>query len=178
MRRTTLLLICICCLLTTASVWGQETKQSRPGILGYLDPQTGAFRPAPAPIEEVEAPATAVFGGTITVTLTITVKSVGITSISCTAETIVADGGAGSYTESDTVSATGTGTTRTCKVTIPYSWGLASGATDAMQTFYSVFGSGGTATSLNQRTSTHSPLDTRKVPANGTITALTANVTI
>ncbi len=178
MRRTTLLLICICSLLAVASAWGQETKHSRPGILGYFDPQTGAFRPVPAPIEEVEAPAAAVFGGTITVTLTITVKSVAITSISCTADTTVSDGSGSFWTETDTVSATGTGATRTCKMTIPYSWGLVSGATDIMQTSYSVFASGGTATSINQRSSSHSPLDSRKVPPNGTTTALTANVTI
>ena len=178
MRRTTLLLICICCLLATSSAWGQEAKHSHPGILGYLDPQTGAFRPMPAPIDDVEAPAATVFGGTITVTLTITVKSVSITSITCSASTSVSDGSAGFWSEGDTVSGTGTGTTRTCKMTIPYSWGLVSGATDFMSTGYSVIATGGTATSINERLSSHSPLDTRKVPANGATTALTANVTI
>jgi hypothetical protein len=46
-----------------------------------------------------------------------------------------------------------------------------------MSTGYSVFGSTGTA-ALPQRSASRSPLDTRKVPANGAITALTAAVTL
>jgi hypothetical protein len=174
MRSARLFLICLCCLIVVPAVWGQDMKGSaKPGILGYLDPQTGAFRPAPTVVDEnAETPAAAVFGGTITVTLTITVKSVGITSVSCSAQTIVQDGGV-LWTESDTVTGTGT-TTRTCKITIPYSWSLLTGATDNMLTSYSVIGIGG----ANQRTTSRTPLDTRKVPANGTITALTASVTI
>jgi len=174
MRSAKLFLICLCCLIVVPAVWGQDAKSSaKPGILGYLDPQSGAFRPLPAVVDEnAEAPAAVVFGGTITVTLTITVKSLGITSVSCSAQTIVQDGGV-FWTESDTVTGTGT-TTRTCKITIPYSWSLLAGATDNMSTSYSVIGIGG----ANQRTTSRTPLDTRKVPANGTITALTANVTI
>jgi hypothetical protein len=74
------------------------------------------------------------------------------------------------------VAATGTGATRTCKLSIPYSWSLTSQSTDNMTTGYSVIATTGTA-GLPQRTSTRNPLDTRKVPANGTITALTAAVT-
>jgi hypothetical protein len=178
MRSAKLFLICLCCLIVVPAVWGQETKSSaKPGILGYLDPQTGAFRPVPTVVDEnAEAPAAAVFGGTITVTLTITVKSVGLTSVSCTADTSVLDSpstGGVFWSESDTVTATGT-TTKTCKITIPYSWSLLTGATDSMSTSYTVIGTGG----ANTRTASRSPLDVRKVPANGTITALTASVTI
>lgn len=81
------------------------------------------------------------------------------------------------YTESNTVAATGTGSTRTCKLTIPYSWALATQSSDNMSTSYSVFGSTGTS-GLPQRTAGRSPLDTRKVPSNGTTTTLTAAVTI
>jgi hypothetical protein len=178
MRSTKWLLICLCCLLVVPAVWGQETKISaKPGILGYLDPQTGAFRPVPTATEvEAEAPAAAVIGGTITITLTITVKSVGITSVTCDAGTTVIDSpstGGGFWSESDSAPATGT-TTRTCKLTIPYSWSLLTASTDSMTTTYTVLGTGGS----NTRTASRSPLDVRKVPANGTITALTANVTI
>jgi hypothetical protein len=126
--------------------------------------------------ENAEAPAAAVFGGTITITLTITVKSVGITNVNCSAETSVLDSpstGGSFWSESDSAPATGT-TTRTCKLTIPYSWSLLTGATDTMSTSYNVLGTGAS----NTRIASHSPLDVRKVPANGTITALTANVTI
>jgi hypothetical protein len=46
-----------------------------------------------------------------------------------------------------------------------------------MTTSYTVLGSTGT-TGLPQRSASRSPLDTRKVPANGAITALTAAVTL
>ncbi len=146
MRMTKLLMILICCLaVATPATWGQAANsQARSGILGYLDPHTGAFRPLPAAVpQDEELPAATLFTGTVTVTITITVKTTALTSFTCSAEVSVLDGSTSftSYAETDTVAATGTGSTRTCKLSIPY------------------------------------PLDTRKVPANGTITALTAAVT-
>lgn len=61
----------------------------------------------------------------------------------------------------DPLAATGTGTIRTCKLSIPYSWALATPITDNMSTDYTVLGNTGT-TGLPQRTSTLSPLDARK----------------
>jgi hypothetical protein len=184
MKVTKLLLLCLCCIMGASAVWGQtENSPSKAGILGYLDPKTGAFRPIPqASDDAIEPAALTVTGGTITVTLTITVKSVGLTTFSCSAETNVPDNSASltafrNYLETATVAATGTGATRTCKVTIPYSWSLTTPASDSMTTGYTVFATG-TAPSLTQRTSTLSNLDTRKVPANGATTALTAAVTI
>jgi hypothetical protein len=58
-------------------------------------------------------------------------------------------------------------------LTIPYSWSLATASTDNMSTSYSVFAAG-----TESRSSSRSPLDVRKVPANGATTALTAAVTI
>jgi hypothetical protein len=182
MRITKLLLICMCCVMVAPSVWSQTANgPSKPGILGYLDPQTGAFRPVPSAAEEgPEAAALTTFTGTITVTLTITLKTTGLTNIICAEEVSVIDAittGPRFFGESNSVAATGTGTTRTCKLSIPYAWALATQASDNMTTGYSVVGSTGT-TGLPQRTSTHSPLDTRKVPANGATTALTAAVTL
>jgi len=180
MRITKLVLICMCCLIAAPAVWGQAaTNPAKPGILGYLDPQTGAFRPVPPAAEEdAELPAATTFTGTITVTVTITVKSTSLTNFTCTASVSVVDGTTSPvfFDESNTVAATGTGTTRTCKLTIPYSWSLTTQSTDNMTTSYSVLGSSST-TGLPQRTSSRSPLDTRKVPANGATTALTAAVT-
>lgn len=175
-----LLLICICCVMFAPTVWSQTANSpAKYGILGYLDPHTGAFRPVPSATEEGPDPAAlTTFGGTITVTLTITVKSTGLTSFSCTAEVSMLDDisvSARGYSESATAAATGSGTTRTCKLTIPYSWALATQASDSMTTSYVVFG---TATAGTQRSSGLSPLDSRKVPANGGTTALTANVTL
>ena len=181
MRITTLLVVCMCCLVAAPAVWGQAPNTSaKPGILGYLDPQTGAFRPIPQmAAEDVELPAVTTFTGTISVTLTITLKTTGLTNITCTADTTVIDNLTSpvNYTESNTVAATGTGSTRTCKLTIPYSWALATQPSDSMSTGYTVFGSTGTS-GLPQRIASRSPLDTRKVPSNGTTTTLTAAVTI
>lgn len=181
MRITKLLLISICCIMVAPVVWGQtENAPARTGILGYLDPRTGAFRPVPSGAEEgPDAYALTTFTGTITVTLTITLKTAGLTNITCSEEVSVLDSAASSpriFAESDTVAGTGTGATRTCKLSIPYAWALATQSSDNMSTSYSVLGI--TSTGLPQRTSSLSPLDTRKVPANGTTTALTAAVTL
>jgi hypothetical protein len=175
MRITKLLLICMCCLIVAPAVWGQAANSpTQHGILGYLDPHTGAFRPVPLAAEEgADSAPLATFGGTVTVTLTITVKSAGITKIECTADVLVIDA---SSTRIFEESASSTGTTKTCKLTIPYSWALATQSSDTMSTTYSVLGIGSTVPP--QRTSTLSPLDTRKVPANGVTTNLTASVTI
>ena len=183
MRITKILLVCLFCLMGVSAVWGQaDNAQSKLGILGYLDARTGAFRPLPQATDDAIEPLVTSEGGTITVTLTITVKSVGLTTFSCSAETSVVDNATSptafrNYLESATVAATGTGATRTCKVTIPYSWSLNTPASDSMTTGYTVFATG-TAPAVAQRTSTLSNLDTRKVPASGAITALTAAVTL
>jgi hypothetical protein len=183
MRITKLLLICMCCVMVAPAVWAQTANsQAKPGILGYLDPHTGAFRPVPAVAGEIaEAPAVVTFTGTVTDTLTITLKTTGLTNITCTEDVSVLDAittpAPRIFGESDTVAATGTGTTRTCVLSIPYSWGLTTQSSDNMTTSYGVFGSTGT-TGVPQRTSTLSPVDTRKVPANGATTALTAAVTL
>jgi hypothetical protein len=184
MKITKLLLICLCCVMVAPAVWGQAANNAtKPGILGYLDPKTGAFRPVPMATDEIVDPATfTTFTGTITVTLTITVKSTSLTVFTCMAEVSMEDNLTGSprgYSESATASATGTGTTRTCKLTVPYAWSLATQTLDSMTTSYFAFGTGTNTTGADtQRTSTLSPLDTRKVPANGTITALVAAVTL
>ena len=182
MRITKLLLICLCCVVVAPAVWGQTGNgRAQPGILGYLDPHTGAFRPVPsAAQEDADVPATTTFTGTVTITLTITLKTTGLTNFTCTEELSVLDAITTSlriFTESNSVLATGTGTTRTCKLSIPYSWGLTTQSSDNMTTTYSVVGTTGT-TGLPERTSSLSPLDTRKVPASGATTALTAAVTL
>jgi hypothetical protein len=184
MRISKLLLVCMCCLIAAPAVWGQAASSpAKPGILGYLDPHTGAFRPIPPAAEDSpEAAALTTFTGTITVTLTITVKSTGITNVNCTSAVSVGDGLTTAspriFEETNSVAATGSGSTKTCKLSIPYSWGLATQSSDNMNTNYIVSGFGSTTNTLPFRQSLLSPLDARKVPANGATTALTANVTI
>jgi hypothetical protein len=181
--KTTIFLICLCCSALVPAVWGQTAHApAKAGILGYLDPQTGAFRPVPTATEENPDPsALTTYGGTITITLTITVKSTGLTSFSCTADVVAVDN-AGSasargYSENVNATATGSGTTRTCKMTIPYSWSLLTQSSDSMTTSYSVTGLS-TSSPLIGRSSNLYPLDTRKIPASGTTTALTAAATL
>jgi len=184
MRITKLFLICICCLTAVSVVWGQSANsQSRPGILGYLDPHTGAFRPVAPPSEDaaIEPPAPTTFTGTITLTITVTLKTAGLTNVVCSANTSLEDALTTSpriFSEQDTVLATGTGTTRTCKLSIPYSWGLSTQALDSMSTSYTVTGSASTTAAPPIRSSGLDPMDTRKVPASGATTALTASVTL
>ena len=180
--RSTKLLLCLCWLIAAVSAaLGQAANsQAKAGILGYLDPQTGTFRPyAPVLQDDAEAAAAITFTGTVNVTITITVKTTSLTNFTCSIGVSTSEGTALSplgFEESNTVAATGTGTTRTCKLSIPYSWGLTTQSTDVMTTTYSVLGSTGT-NGLPQRSSSRIPLDTRKVPANGAITSLTAAVT-
>lgn len=185
MKITHLLLICMCCVMVAPAAWGQAANNAvKPGILGYLDPKTGAFRPVPLATDEIVDPATfTTFGGTVTVTLTITVKSTALTVFTCEANVSVEDnissGVPRGYTESATAAATGTGTTRTCKLTIPYAWSLATHASDSMSTLYFAFGSGTSTTGADTSLSSSLiSLDTRLIPANGATTALVAAVTL
>jgi hypothetical protein len=167
----------------SSAVWAQNQNHGAArGILGYLDPQTGTFRPVPTVAAEGDADiaAATTLGGTITVTLTITLKTTAITTVTCTAEVSAIDNITASpvsFGETDTVAGTGTGSTRTCKLTIPYAWSLVTPSTDSMSTSYFVTG-GASTTGLPQRSSSRSPLDTRKVPGNGVITTLSAAVTL
>lgn len=183
MRISKLLLICLCCLIAAPAVWGQAAnRQANHEILGYLDPQTGAFRMLPAVDDSVEPLTITTFTGTINLTITVTVKTTGITNVVCNMTTAVEDAittSPRSFGEEDTVAATGTGSTKTCKLSIPYSWGLATQSSDTMSTSYTVTGSASsTGATPPIRSSSLSPVDSRKVPATGAITTLTASVTI
>jgi hypothetical protein len=178
-----LLLICMCCLIAAPAVWGQaaKTPAKQPGVLGFLDPHTGAFRPVPPAAEDESGVFSATtFTGTVTLTITVTLKTTTLTNITCTQSISVLDGTTSPvfYIESDTVAATGSGTTRTCSLSIPYAWSLTTQSSDNMTTSYTVIGTTGTTSVVPERFASRSPLDTRKVPSTGTTTALTAAVTL
>jgi hypothetical protein len=182
MKITKLLLICLCFVIAAPAVWGQAaTTAAKPGILGYLDPHTGAFRPVPQVAKaEGLVPDLTTYTGTLNVTVDITIKSAGITNVSCTATASVIDNEMSSptvFTETDVVAATGSGTSMTCSLKIPYLWVLATGPSDTISTSYTVTGtavSGG----LPQRMASRDPLDVRSVPGNGAVTYLRAGVVI
>src|ERR1700730_10010539 len=112
MRITKLLLICTCCVMVAPAVWGQTANApAKPGILGFLDPHTGAFRPVPSAAEEGPDPnALTTFTGTINVTITVTLKTTVLTNITCSEEVSVLDGTSSPrfFAESNSVAATGT----------------------------------------------------------------------
>jgi len=187
MRISKMLLICICCLIAAPAVWGQAANsQVKPGILGYLDPHTGAFRPiAPAAEDAGDLlPTTAVFTGTINLTINVTIKSATLltttpaTTVACSMEVFLEDnissGSPRLISESNTVLATGSGSTWKCTLSIPYSWALATASTDSFTASYFVTGNKATITGVPNRTSTLSPYATTKVPSTGTTTTLVA----
>jgi hypothetical protein len=183
MKISKLLTCCLCWLLGVAAVWGQAaSSQGKPGILGHYDPQTRVFRPlVQAADSAAEPPALTTFTGTIKVTLTITFKSTGLKSPGCVVFTGTQDGASigspRSFSELGIVAATGSGSAWTCTVSIPYSWGLATQSKDVMRTSYEVIELPLLKPPLPDRVSLLFPLDSRAVPASGTTTSLTANVT-
>jgi hypothetical protein len=163
-----------------------QNGAATPGVPGYLDPQTGVFKPLiQQPVEEADAPAAiAPTTGTLTFTITITVKStnLGTDKIVCTANAstseVVPPSGFRSVNETASVAATGSGSTRTCTVTIPYSWPLSTAKTDTVSLSYSVSAIGAAAGGgVPLRLSTQT-LPSIKVPASGATTPISVDSTI
>jgi hypothetical protein len=186
MRIAKSILVCVCLLGLAQPVWSQkpnETAKPTPGILGYLDPKTGAFRPLvqnPVEDEEVE-PALAPTTGTFVFNFTITIasKNLGGDTILCTVDTSTFDAAALlTASESASVKATVTGSTAKCTVTIPYSWPLKSATTDTVSLDYSVSAVASTTTSAEPVRISGQNLPTIKVPKTGATTTQTIASTI
>lgn len=142
-RKLSLILsICVCFLGTTASLWGQNASAAH-GIMGYLDPRTGAFHPmAQATTQDEAPPATSTFTGKIVASFTITVDSTiaSTTKIGCNISASLEDTATLNFIveEAGSAVARGSGSTVTCTATIPYSWKLGSASTDKISLSYSV----------------------------------------
>jgi hypothetical protein len=185
MRIAKSILVCVCLLGLAQPVWSQkapEAAKPTTGILGYLDPKTGAFRPViqnPAEDEEVE-PALATTGKFV-FNFTISIKSttLGSDTIACTASAITSEFSANfTATEEASVKATVTGSTAKCTVTIPYSWNLKTPSADNVTLSYSVeaLAASTSAATLNRLSSQNLP--TIKVPATGATTTTAIASTI
>jgi hypothetical protein len=178
-------LVCVGLVALTQAGWSQKTDEvTKPGILGYLDPKTGAFKPlVQRPVEDEEAAALAPITGTFVFNFTVSIKStnLGSDTIACTANASTNEFANGfNAEESASVKATVSGSKATCKVTIPYSWPLKTPINDTVSLQYSVEAVGaGTATVLGlpNRLSSQS-LPSIKVPLNGATTTETINSTI
>jgi len=167
---------------------GAQTEQKR--IYGYQDGQTGTFHA----IDEVvpDAATTPTFTGTFVITFNITIKShfpktpiiecgVGVFASSIgvvnNVETNI------DYNEEGYSAGTGSASSATCVVTIPYSWTLPQTGTavhDTVGASYSVSASTGTAASggYSLRSSGSSVLSLKQIPATGSVTTKTIKVTL
>ena len=178
------LALAFACLLTLAlPAFGQQADDAiGRGIPGYLDPNTGAFRVMPSAGGEANPDAVTTVGGKIVTTFTINVQSAiaATAKIGCSVQAVVLDvAAANTILETATVAATRTSTTAKCTVTIPYSWTLASAATDKVMLTYTIVApvAATATTSLPSRTSSQG-MGQIAIPANGAITNKTVAATI
>lgn len=191
-RRTTLLFLVVLVVGLAPLAFGQfapHSTLSHPE-LGFYDRETGAFTPLQPVAQDAEAlppvaPTTGDFVFNITITLKSAIPKNGV--IGCSAKANVNESSGFSSTESGFGLATGSGTTRTCSVTIPYSWLLTSASSDSVFLNYEAFiGEGvqinatngtGNLVEITGRDSkqTLAPI---KVPANGATTTETISMTL
>ena len=157
----------VACVISASAETNPGNSSS---LIGFLDPQTGAFRPlvaAAADSPDALASGTEVTG-TLKITGTITVVSTSITAttpVTCSATAVIVTDPNGPITDEATSTATRSGSTATCTVTIPYEWLLLSSATDMVSLGVTV-----TALPSEPRVSTRQ-LGTFKVPANASTTS-------
>lgn len=172
----------------TAGAQSESSQDRR--IYGYQDSQTGVFHA----IDEVtpDAATTPTFTGTIEVTFHITIKSHFSKTpiIECGVGAVASSIGASSsgatvvdYTEEGYSSGTASSSTATCVVTIPYSWTLPQASAtvhDSVTASYSVSATTGTAATggYTLRSEGSSVLSLKQIPASGTVTKSTINVTL
>ena len=166
------------------SAWSQQTSTAQHGILGYLDPRTGAFRPlaqTSAENEQAKAATASPTTGKLVFVFSITIASTlaSTETIICTSTASIieiANGGALAIDETATVIATRSGSKASCTVTIPYSWSLPSITTDMVSLGYSI-SAVNAATVGVARLSSHS-LPSINVPASGSTTMQDISATI
>jgi hypothetical protein len=140
-----------------------------PTTIGYLDPHTGGFLPLVTTTASPDSPAASTeISGELKITGTVTIVSTSITSttpINCTATAIIVSDANGPITEEAASSASRSGSTATCTVSIPYEWLLATPTTDKVSLSITV-----SAESVDARIHTHQ-IATFIVPAEGTTTS-------
>jgi hypothetical protein len=168
MKILTTIFVSACFAGLTQPAWSQASEHNGHGILGYLDPKTGAFKPmAKSSSEEIEPLVTSV-AGDFKVTFNITVKSAipATAPIMCLFTASVFDVTSGlSMEESMSVAATGSGASRKCVLDMFYSWPLSSASSDSVSLDYSV----STGVAGLTRSSSQS-LPSKKPPPSGTTT--------
>jgi len=175
MKLSKLLFAIAACVGFVASGFAQNIETNKHGILGYLDPKTGTFRPL---TREARPASIAPIAGTFVFDVTITVSSSAPKGpISCYVTASVTDA-LGSFFNDVQVPASVTANTATCKITMPYEWYLKTPSTDHVYVDLSV--TTGSATSKEDYYEDFdAPLLTLdSVPANGSTTTETYTTTI
>lgn len=180
----------ITALGSTSSVAGNALQSNH--VLGYMDTKSGTFHSLPAAVADTTTTTTS---GTIAVTFDVKLVSSFAKSSSLYCEALVEvsviddlTGASVSYEEeaTGTVSLSG-GTTATCLATIPYSWQLpattGTGIITSLTGEYTVFVgtplvTSGTAVAGVGRLSSSKFLSANSVPATGTTSKYTVNVTL
>jgi hypothetical protein len=183
-----MILGCICFAALTQPVWGQTGAQSPRSVPRHLT--AGTTMPKPTAVEDnldFAQAALTTFGGTFTFKFTITIKStnLGADTITCMPIFVVEDFNAttgvvsGSIVEEESVLASVSGSTATCTVNIPYSWGLANGSTDMVGISYDIEALNLTLGSKSQPVRVQSrSFPNIHVPANGATTTINVAATI
>lgn len=176
----------LCLSMTPA--YSQMGTSQHPKTFGYQDEQGvfHAFQAVPDTVTKTD------YTGTLDVTIHITVKSTFKTgtTIACGAEAIatsenIATYAGIAYDEWAFADATGSGTTYTCTLKIPYSWNLITPSSDiqnSMSVSYTVvaLGTSGTIFSVNQgyRETGSDIVQQVAIPAIGATTSYSVNATI
>jgi len=179
---------------TVAGSVSAAAQSDEPGshkkVFGYEDAQTGVFHPLDRAVAETTtAPVTGTFELTITVTLKTAVPAGG--SVLCStditaASTSLTTGTAEVYTETAYSVAKVTGSTATCTVTTPYSWVITPSSTtveNLLEGSHTVSILAAPSTTINAaniegRSSSTTFLNSKTIPASGTTSKYTANVTL
>jgi hypothetical protein len=168
------ILVGLCLFGLSLTAWGQNVNRpAGSGILGYLDPQTGTFRPVPLVTDNgsEDAPPVAPTFGKVVLNLKATLQTTFPTgeTFSCGLSASTFESSGLSFTDSYQVAATVSGSTLTCTVTLPYYWALISRGSDTMTVSYSVTGVNGAPSGLPTRLAEHGVANLI-VPVSGTTT--------
>jgi hypothetical protein len=173
MKTTKLFFAIVGVLGLVAGCFAQDAQTKKtPGILGYLDPKTGAFRILPTPgASPAESPMVTPTTGKLVFNITIAVNPGLATSakILCSATAAVAEATtAGVFEDTGTVVATRSGATAKCSVTLPYGWNLAKPSSDVVSLSVTVTATTGTAPPITEAISSQSL--SIPVPTSGSTT--------
>jgi hypothetical protein len=180
-------------LAGASTATGQQPGAEPKKVFGYMDPKTGTFVAA-TPMAHPDASTTPATTGTITLTITMKLVTafpakstigcaLNLQALSLTVNPTTFASAEAIWEESAASSATISGSTATCKVSIPYAWVLpaasaSTGTTNTLSAGFVVTASNAASTPSVLRVSTQSLIEGEAVPATGSVSSYTANVTL